>query len=184
MSNHEVVINGEVYVKKEKEQETKKTINIFEYCKNKNVWAARDSCSEGRWCWYKEKPYLIKNDFQWYPQLKSRGLFWDVINKNEVICPDYVWNLSLISPEGVFYKEPKWEPKKGEPIFVWDNGSENTIPAAVVYFYSYDKSRAYPIKIYGYSKFNEQGSIWSHCRKFDASLVGVPRKDWPKGDEL
>lgn len=66
--------------------------------------------------------------------------------------------------------------QRGDPVFVWDDGDDLRCPAIVRYFYA---KREKGCSTFSYAFYGVRGINWDHYRPFDASLVGVPRKDWP-----
>ena len=76
-------------------------------------------------------------------------------------------------------KSKKWKPKRGEPIFVWDNSSDPDIPCPVYYFRLMEDDA---IRCYSNTLKGGCGTLWHHMRKFDPALVGIPRKYWPKAE--
>lgn len=77
-------------------------------------------------------------------------------------------------------KERKWQPRRGDPIFVWLDGASEDIPCPVFYFHSF--ARGGGVNIFSSEYADKTNQRCSHYRKFDPALVGVPRKDWPKED--
>lgn len=71
-------------------------------------------------------------------------------------------------------------PKRGDPIFVWDNGASDKIPASVRYFKEFHEASLYSVQVYSETTENDYGTCYNNYRLFDVSLVGVPRKDWDK----
>jgi len=69
--------------------------------------------------------------------------------------------------------------KRGEPVFVWDRCHNPRLPAVVRYFHSFDKD-GIGVFTCNESLYNEQGTWYQYYRRYDSTLVGVPRKDWPK----
>ena len=105
-------------------------------------------------------------------------------------APSYnVWFSDSLNPSEWYemkkYKpeKRKWVPKRGEAIFVWSNDTPDTIPAHVEYFHSFYGGRKKARKgvyDFSYTHYGKIGLCWPNWRKYDPTLVGVPRKDWPK----
>ena len=74
-------------------------------------------------------------------------------------------------------KEEKKKPRRGDPIFVWDDEADDTIPASVMYFHHFEKKEVF---VFDEGVEGEDGCSYDNYRPFDASLVGVPRKSWPR----
>jgi hypothetical protein len=105
--------------------------------------------------------------------------------------PDVSYDKSLIAPDGrlILMEETKseqhkkWHPKRFEPIFVWDDKTDVRIPAIVVYYWGKSHGTKFPVITCEKDYFNKQGFAYQHMRKFDASLVGIPLKYWPKDEQ-
>lgn len=67
--------------------------------------------------------------------------------------------------------------QRGDPIFVWNDEADDTIPALIMYFHSKFNKK---VRVFSYMTESTVGVTWDHYRKFDPNLVGVPRKEWPK----
>lgn len=68
-------------------------------------------------------------------------------------------------------------PARGDPIFVWDDGTPDTMPAHMEYFHHKDKDGVCDM---AWDRYGAPGCYWDHYRPFDAALVGVARRDWPQ----
>lgn len=77
----------------------------------------------------------------------------------------------------------KWHPKRFEPIFVWNDSMDERMSLPVLYYWGKIKNSTYSIQTCNILEFNDSGNLWQHMKKFDASLVGIPRKDWPKDEQ-
>ena len=100
---------------------------------------------------------------------------------------DPKWGIKRCSPHEInpkdWYevnppKKSKPNLKRGDPVFVWDDSSPDTIPASVKYLYEIYKNWA--VMTFSEDEEGAQGVWYRRYRKFDPKLVGVPRKDWPK----
>lgn len=90
-------------------------------------------------------------------------------------CLPYRWNPSKYKDIG---KKPATQkPHRGDPIFVWDDDTPDTIPGHIEYFHHFDGD---VVVDFSWEIFGQPCERWEHYRLFDASLVGVPRKDWPE----
>ncbi len=67
-------------------------------------------------------------------------------------------------------------PKRGDPVFVWDDGSDPRTPAHIEYFHNHKGSR---VMCFAWGQYGVCGLPWDHYRPFDPALVGVPRREWP-----
>jgi hypothetical protein len=161
---------------------------VQEYCIRNRCWVAKDA--NGNKFAYTDKPYIPQSKKYWIGHL---GRLLEEYSLDFSIFNSVDWENSLIGPDGILValgKEKKevpapkikWIPKRGDPIFVWDGHTEDTIPCCVKYFYCFGGS-LYPITTFNGDLKGEKGASFSHCRKFDPSLVGIPRKDWPPSED-
>jgi len=176
--------------------------DIRDYCKEHRVWATRDN--DGFWAAWRKKPSPDYATRTW-PGGDNIFIVGTVtlFKKGAFTFPDCPWDKSLIAPDGSmplmepkkarikFAIESSWGvapknpptlkkpfPRRGDPIFVWNDSCDERIPACVAYFHSITERAQ--VLVYDRFRYGHDGSVWDHYRPFDASLVGVPRKDWPE----
>lgn len=90
----------------------------------------------------------------------------------------WVWNFEdFIEVQAPKNKSKKQVPHRGDPLFVWDDDTPDTIPAHVEYFHHFDGDAVID---FDWDVYGKPCSYWQHYRLFDPALVGIPRKDWPK----
>lgn len=147
--------------------------DIRDYCRERRLWGAKDYAAD-TWYLYTSRP-ILRATGNWFGPTIGRA------STDHFIFPDVSYALSLITPDG---EMPLLEPNnkkqglhRGDPIFVWDDEIPDTIPAHIEYFHHFDDGRVVDFDWYEYGRPHNQ---WDHYRRFDAALVGVPRKDWPK----
>ena len=69
---------------------------------------------------------------------------------------------------------------RGDPIFVWDDGASDRIPATVRYFSRIDDDKLVRVLSQTEENKEDESEAFNHYRVYDASLVEVPRRKWPK----
>ena len=159
------------------EVESKKVLSAQAYANKYKVYLAKDY--DGEWFAYDEKPSGILGKTVWIgegpKQLTDKfGKCLDEL----IVFPEVEAEDSLISPK--VETKPKVKLTRGDPIFVWDDGASEAIPAQVRYYYSHGKSHGNKVVFVFDEKVEGEKGVWyDHFRKYDPELVGVPRKDWP-----
>ena len=181
--------------------------DIRDYCREHRVWAAKDCGGEGKpsggWWGWTHRPETKNN-----PTPRTWNLNYGsvICLPSNLAFPSCPWDKSLITPDGSMpLMEPKHKnfikfgvessfgvaleyppkmkqslPRRGDPIFAWDDRHDPRCPVIVLYYHhttSDGKIACFKLGAYGESMFL---TVWDHYRPFDASLVGVPRKDWPE----
>lgn len=183
----EVVIDGVVYVPKPnaamitvsignvtpvKKEPAKQ--DIRDYCREHRVWAAKDK--DGTWANHSRKP--VVDGKMWSNTSFIIGTATRFQDASRFTFPDVPWDKSLIAPNGSMPLWDKQLPTRGDPVFVWNDSDSHKVPPRMAYFYGIENNR---VAIYSYAIYGVKAPIsWDHYLPFDAALVGVPRKDWPK----
>jgi hypothetical protein len=72
------------------------------------------------------------------------------------------------------------KPKRGDPIFVWDDGDDERCPAILKYYSRKDGKR---VRTYLAARYGKESLSYDHYRLYDPALVGIPRNQWPKDDK-
>jgi hypothetical protein len=149
---------------------TKAKVPATQYAKENNLWLTKEK--DGRWFGWPLKPF--KEQYGWM----SCECLVKTLDKDKIEFPDIQWDMALISPEGEMVRcKPDYKPNRGDPIFVWDDDADDTIPAVVVYFRKFQGKK---VEQFSWSSEGEGSYDWDNFRKYDPALVGVPRKDWPR----
>ena len=185
LANGNVLVDGVEFVPKSvaPEQEPAR-IDVREYARQHRYWVAKEK--SGTWLAYTTDKGRLSFDPNrgWGESALSRVVNGAGIDMYfNCTFPDVPWDKSLIAPDGSMPLF-KSTPQRGDPVFVWDNCADDTIPAPVWYFHHIGKDgKVYVYSSWTYGRVMESPGFENY-RPFDAALVGVPRKDWPKAKEV
>ena len=185
LANGNVLVDGVEFVPKPVAPELKPAkIDVREYARQHRYWVAKEK--SGTWL-----AYTVADDYRlsFHPNSGwGEGAHDHIVHGAGIdmyrncTFPVVPWDKSLIAPDGSM-PLLKSTPQRGDPVFVWDNCADDTIPASVWYFHHIGEgSMVYVYSPYVYGKASKN-ICFDHYRPFDAALVGVPRKDWPKAKE-
>lgn len=91
----------------------------------------------------------------------------------------YYFEKDLVETDPPKAQKPQ-KPHRGDPIFVWDDGASDRIPATVRYFSRIDDDNLVRVLSQTEENKEDESEAFNHYRVYDASLVEVPRRKWPK----